>query len=207
MAKEIEAKFLNIDKDALRARLRAGGFQLIEPEYLMRRKTFDCSLVFPERKMWGRVRREAGRVTMTLKEIIGEGINGMQEFELTVDDFETACAFMQCAGMPIKSSQENTRELWRRADVEVALDTWPGLKPFVEIEAAAEADVRAVSAELGFDFRDALFGGVDIVYEHELGIPADEFTKLPEITFTSPPRHSAPPLPPSGGSPHAAPAA
>lgn len=133
MAKEIEAKFLQIDKNAMRARLLALGFQLIDPEYLMRRKTFNCGLVFPGRNKWGRVRQEAGRVTMTLKEITGDGINDTHEIELIVDDFERACEFLECAGMPAKAFQENMRELWRKAGVEVALDTWPGLKPFIEI--------------------------------------------------------------------------
>jgi adenylate cyclase class 2 len=188
MAKEIEAKFLQIDKDALRAKLHALGFQLINPEYLMRRKTFDCGLIFPGRNKWGRVRQEAGRVTMTLKEITGDGINDTHEIEVTVDDFERACEFLECAGMPAKAFQENRRELWRRAGVEVALDTWPGLEPFIEIEAPAETEVRAVSEELGFDFSQALFGSIDLVYEREIGIPAHQLTKMPEVTFASPPK-------------------
>jgi len=188
MAKEIEAKFLQIDKDALRAKLHALGFQLINPEYLMRRKTFDCGLIFPSKNKWGRVRQEAGRVTMTLKEITGDGINDTHEIEVTVDDFERACEFLECAGMPAKAFQENRRELWRRAGVEVALDTWPGLKPFIEIEAPAETEVRAVSEELGFDFSQALFGSIDLVYEREIGIPAHQLTKMPEVTFASPPK-------------------
>lgn len=191
MAREIEAKFLQVDKDAMRARLRALGFQLINPEYLMRRKTFDCGLVFPGKNKWGRVRQEAGRVTMTLKEITGDGINDTYEIEVTVDDFGKACEFLECAGMPAKAFQENTRELWRRAGVEVALDTWPGLKPFIEIEAATETEVRAVSEELGFDFRQAVFGSIDLVYEREIGILAHQFTKLPEVTFASPPKAAA----------------
>lgn len=191
MAREIEAKFLQVDKDAMRARLRALGFLLINPEYLMRRKTFDCRLVFPGKNKWGRVRQEAGRVTMTLKEITGDGINDTYEIEVTVDDFGKACEFLECAGMPAKAFQENTRELWRRAGVEVALDTWPGLKPFIEIEAATETEVRKVSEELGFDFSHALFGSIDLVYEREIGILAHQFTKLPEVTFASPPKAAA----------------
>jgi adenylate cyclase class 2 len=190
MAKEIEAKFLQVDKDDLRARLHALGFQLINPEYLMRRKTFDCGLIFPGKNKWGRVRQEAERVTMTLKEITGDGINDTHEIEVTVDDFEKACEFLECAGMPAKAFQENRRELWRRAGVEVALDTWPGLKTFIEIEAPTENEVRAVSEELGYDFSQALFGSIDLVYEKEIGIPAHQFTRLPEITFASPP-HAA----------------
>ena len=41
MKKEIEATFLSVDKNSMRAKLKEMGFELKTPEYLMRRKTFD----------------------------------------------------------------------------------------------------------------------------------------------------------------------
>lgn len=75
MKKEIEATYLSVDKDAVRKKLRAAGFVLQTPEYTMRRKTFDFSLVAPGRNKWGRVREESDKVTMTVKEVRGSGIN------------------------------------------------------------------------------------------------------------------------------------
>lgn len=190
MAKEIEAKFLRINKDALRSKLQSLGFQLVHPEYVMRRKTFDCGIIDPGKNKWGRVRQEAGRITMTMKEVTGSGIDDTTEVELVVDDFDKACEFLEFCGMPAKAFQENTRELWRRGNVEATLDTWPGLMPFVEIEAPAEFEVRAVSEEIGFDFKSAVFGSVDQVYELETGIPAQSITKMKVITFSNPPTTS-----------------
>jgi len=191
MKNEIEATFLSINKDVMRDKLKSAGFKLKTPEYLMRRKTFDFSRIAPGRNKWGRVRQEADKVTMTVKEIRGSGINDTYEVELIVNDFETAAAFFEACGIPAKAYQENMREVWVRNGVEVTIDTWPGLNPFVEIEGENEKVVREISKELGFDFKKAVFGSIDLVYEKELGIPAQTIIRLPEITFANPPKKNA----------------
>jgi len=191
MKNEIEATFLSINKDVMRDKLKSAGFKLKTPEYLMRRKTFDFSRIAPGRNKWGRVRQEADKVTMTVKEIRGSGINDTYEVELVVNDFGAAVAFFEACGIPAKAYQENMREVWVRNGVEVTIDTWPGLNPFVEIEGENEKVVREISKELGFDFKKAVFGSIDLVYEKELGIPAQTIIWLPEITFANPPKKNA----------------
>ena len=191
MKKEIEATYLSVDKEDIRNKLKAVGFTLQTSEYMMRRKTFDFSRVAPGRNKWGRVRQESGRVTMTVKEVRGSGINDTYEVELVVNDFDTAASFFEACNIPAKAFQENMREVWERDEVEVTIDTWPGLNPFVEIEAATENIVRKVSDEFGFDFEKAVFGSIDLVYEKELGIPAETIIRLPEITFSNPPNKNA----------------
>jgi adenylate cyclase class 2 len=188
MIKEIEAAFLGVDKDTMREKLNACGFKLITPEHLMRRKTFSFPGLQPGQKKWGRVRQESDKVTMTVKEIKGPGIQDVYETQVTVNDFDLATAFFEACGIPAKAMHESMRELWLRDNVEVTIDTWPGLKPFVEIEASTEETVRAISKELGFDFSKAVFGSADLIYEKELGIPAEEILELPEITFKNPPQ-------------------
>ena len=190
MKKEIEATFLSVDKDSMRAKLKKAGFDLETPEYMMRRKTFDFFSV-PRRKKWGRVRQESDKVTMTVKEIRGSGINDTYEIELVVNDFDAATAFFEACDIHAKAFQENMREVWTRDGVEVTIDTWPGLNPFVEIEGIDEKTVREVSNELGFDFGKAVFGSIDLVYEKETGIPAETIIRLPEITFANPPKKNA----------------
>ena len=188
MKKEIEATYLSINKEKTREKLKASGFVLQTPEYMMRRKTFDFSRVAHGRNKWGRVRQEADRVTMTVKEIRGSGINDTYEVEVVVNDFNIASDFFEACDIPAKAFQENMREVWTRDGVEVTIDTWPGLNPFVEVEAETEEVVRKISEELDFNFDEAVFGSIDIVYEKELGVPAETIIKLPEITFANPPK-------------------
>ncbi|MBI2050526.1 MAG: adenylyl cyclase [Parcubacteria group bacterium] len=191
MKNEVEATFLSVNRDAVRNKLKAAGFELKTPEYVMRRKTFDFSRVAPGKNKWGRVRQESDKVTVTIKEIRGSGINDVYEVELVVNDFDTAVSFFEACGVPVKSFQENMREVWKRNGVEVMIDTWPGLNPFVEIEGADETVVRETSKELGFDFEQGVFGSVDLIYEKELGIPTKAIDRMPEITFAHPPKKNA----------------
>lgn len=191
MKNEIEARFLSINKAEMREKLKSAGFKLKTPEYLMRRKTFDFSRVAPGHNKWGRVRQESDKVTMSVKEIRSSDISNVYEVELVVNDFDTAVAFFEACGISVKAFQENVREVWIRDGIEVTIDTWPGLNPFIEIEGSNENTVREVSQELGFDFEKAVFGSIDLVYEKELGIPAKTITRLPEITFSNPPKKNA----------------
>ena len=67
---------------------------------------------------WGRVRKEADKITMTVKEIHGDGIEDTYETEIEVDDFDKACAIFEACNIKEKAFQENLREEWRRGDVE-----------------------------------------------------------------------------------------
>lgn len=188
MKNEFEAKFVNVDKEDVRKRLLHARFTLDTPEYLMRRQTFDLSHIFPGKSKWARVRQEADRVTMSIKEVRGEGIGDNYEIELTVDGFDRACSFLSECSMVPQSLQENKREVWSRDGVEVSIDTWPSLEPFVEVEAQTEDVVRSVSEELGFTFSDALFGSIDMIYEKLLDIPSKTIITSPKITFDDPPK-------------------
>lgn len=191
MKNEIEATFINIDKDIIRNKLGTIGFKLGTPEYLMRRKTYDFSKIAPGKNKWGRVRQEIDKVTMTIKEIRGTGINDTYELELVVDDFDKACSFFEECDIPGKAFQENKRELWVRNNIKATIDTWPGLSPFLEIEGLDEASVKAVVNDIGLIFNDAVFGSIDLIYEKVLGIPSKKITLLPEITFANPPKKNA----------------
>lgn len=190
MKNEVEATFLSVDKDSTRTKLKMAGFKLKAPEYMMRRKTFDL-LSSPGTKKWGRVRQESNKITMTVKEIRGTGINDTYEIELVVNDFDAACSFFEACDIKAKAFQENMREVWVRDGVEATIDTWPGLNPFVEIEGLDESIVRNISRELDFDFSKAIFGSIDLIYEKEIGIPAETIIRLPEITFANPPKKNA----------------
>jgi adenylate cyclase class 2 len=59
-------------------------------------------------------------------------------------------------------------------DIEATIDTWPGLEPFIEIEGPNKESVRNISEKLGFKFKHAVFGSIDLVYEKILGIPFEK---------------------------------
>jgi adenylate cyclase class 2 len=191
MKNEIEATFLSVNKELMRAKLKETGFILSIPEYIMRRKTFKFPNVPIGHSKWGRIRQESDKITMTIKDIRGSGISDVYESEIIVNDFNAGTAFFEACGITQNAFQENLREVWKHNEVEATIDTWPGLDPFIEVEGGNEDIVKKISEKLGFRFEEAVFGSIDLVYEKVLGIPSEEIINLPEITFKNPPKKNA----------------
>lgn len=128
MQQEREAKFLRINPDAMREKLRTVGARLAHPERLMRRTVFDFSdRTLDQQGAWMRVRDEGDRVTLAFKQVTGAGIEDVREIELVVDDFEKAGKLLAALGCQQKAYQETKREKWTLYGAEVTIDTWPGL--------------------------------------------------------------------------------
>lgn len=152
MQKEIEIKFLGIDKDSIRRKLQENGFVRITEEFLMQRKTFHP--VSTDKNEWFRVRRESDKITMTYKRIHSNDLSGTEEVEIVVDDFDNAAEILMKTGLRNTSTQENLREIWKREEVEVCIDTWPGLDPYIEIEAPTEKQVMFMVEKFGLNFEE-----------------------------------------------------
>ena|SRR3989344_848812 len=181
---EYEATFPNIDKDDIRKRLKKSGATLIKPEFLQRRTVFDLPKGHEIDGGWLRVRYEGDKITMSLKVVSGGAITDQKEICLTVDSYESAVNFLKRVGCAEKSYQETRRELWRIDNVDITIDEWPFLEPFVEIEGGSEVTVRAVAEQFGFDYSSAVFGATDVLYERKYGVTFDTINnRTPRIVF------------------------
>lgn len=164
MNSEIEAKFVNVDHDDVRNKLKSVGAMCEHPMRLMRRSVFHNDEMVGK-NAYTRVRDEGDKVTMTYKQFDdASSINGVREIETSVGDFETAVAILEQTGLSKDTYQETKRETWKWDDVEVVLDLWPWVDPYIEIEGPSEERVRAVAEALGFVWSDAVYGGVASVY-------------------------------------------
>lgn len=188
MQVELEAKFLCVDVPQLRARLAAAGYVLLRPLFTMHRSVFRPADTDAAGRTWGRVRDEGDKITMAIKTVRdADTIDGVLEAEVTIDSFEQAELLLQAAGFQRTAFQETTREAWAQGDVAITIDTWPGLQPFMEIEAPTAEAVLGAAERLGYSPVDAVYGSVTQVYERELGIPREVVNRLPRITFAEPP--------------------
>lgn len=172
---EYEATFEKVDKDEVRARLRAAGATLVRPEFLQKRVVFNLPSGHEIPGGWLRVRNEGDKTTMSLKVVNGDRIEDQKEICLKVDDFDAAVQLLAMVGADRKAYQETKRELWALNGVDVTIDEWPFLEPFVEVEGKGEAEVRAVSEKIGFDYATALFCSVDTLYARKYGFEEDVF--------------------------------
>ncbi|MDB5182539.1 MAG: uncharacterized protein JWO47_323 [Candidatus Saccharibacteria bacterium] len=189
MQQEIEAKFLNTNHEAMRAMLKEAGAICEHPMRIMRRVHFD----FPDGRFQNnghpkrlRVRDEGDKFTVTFK--AKNKTNYVGEIETTVGSYDNMIAIFKAIGLIDFSYQESKRETWIINNVEVVLDEWPWLNPYMEIEGADEASIQAVAKILGLDWVDAKFGSVDIVYmdQYKGMKDSDSVGDLPEVKFDIP---------------------
>src|SRR6266508_6807547 len=184
MKPEIEAKFLDVDHNALRAKLKELGAECTKPMRLMKRKNYD----FSDRRLqkidgWVRLRDEGGKVTLAYKQLKDRTLHGTHEVSTTVDNFEATDAFLMAIGLEASSYQETKRESWHLDDFEIELDQWPRAKPYIEMEGPDEASLKDLAIKLGLDWGKVKHGSVEVVYQGEYDASDDEIDDIPVITF------------------------
>lgn len=167
MQPEIEAKFTNINHTDIRQKLEKLGAICEQPMTLFKRITVN-SPEMRAKNAWMRVRNEGRKITMTYKQIDELSVTGVKEVEVEVSDFNESVALLMASIPQAWSSyQESKREIWQLDDVEIVLDEWPWLQPYIEIEAKTETAVRDIAAKLDLDWNDAYFGDVMVLYRLE----------------------------------------
>ena len=180
---EYEATFLNVNKDKIRKRLKKAGAKLIRPEFLQKRVPFHLPKDKRSKDAWLRVRDEGDKITLSLKVVDGKKIENQKEICLEVNDFNKAVKLLELIGCKKKSYQETKRELWELDNVEITIDEWPFLEPFVEVEGKSEAKVKRVSEKIGFNYDKALFCAIGKLYKMKYGIHPDQINTIKRITF------------------------
>ena len=180
MQNEIEAQFLDINKDEIRSKLQSIGATCTKPEILMKRVVFGVS-----NHEFIRVRDEGDKIVMTYKNVSDDkDILGTKEVNVIVDDYDNAVLLMKGTKLRAKAHQETLREIWNYQDVEICIDTWPWIPTFIEIEGPTEESVWSTAKKLGLKKSSAKFGSVDSTYNHYYGVDCDIVNaKTPVITF------------------------
>lgn len=181
---EYEATFPNIDKDKVREMLKKAGATLMRPEFMQKRVVFNIPKGHEIPGAWLRVRDEGDKITLSLKIVNGTKIEDQKEICIKVDDFEETAQLLATLGCDKKAYQESKRELWMLDNVEITIDEWPFLEPFVEIEGKSEEEVMKVAQKINFDYSKALFCDASTLYKNKYKISEDRINNhTPLITF------------------------
>jgi adenylate cyclase class 2 len=148
---EHEAKILDINPDATeRLILDKGGQKL--GERFMRRYVYDITP--GDQSKWIRLRDTGDEITLTVKQITSDAIDGTHEIEVGVDDFAATHALLGVMGFTAKSYQETKRTSFILDGAQVEIDTWPQIPPYLEIEAGSKDEVVRVAGLLGYTDAD-----------------------------------------------------
>ena len=178
---EYEATFIDINKDEMRKKFKDAGAKLIRPEFLQKRRNF--YLPNKKRHAWLRVRDEGDKITMSLKIINGDKIEDQKETCFTINNFNEGIEFLAILGCEQKGYQESKRELWKLDGVDITIDEWPFLEPFIEVEGKSEQEVKKVCTKVGLNYNKALFCAVGRLYENKYNIPSNKINTIPNIIF------------------------
>lgn len=191
MKTEFEIKFLKINKNKIEEKLKSLWWICVKKNTLMKRAVFDNPT---KNKSYVRVRDEWDKITCTYKEIIESenwdlDINSVKELETEIQDFNSMVWIFKNLWLKQKAFQESYREIWEiNNEIEIMIDEWPWVSPFIEIEWKNEDLVKKYSELLWFNYSEWIFWAVDEVYFYEKWFERDFINNLEEITFENFPK-------------------
>ncbi|RKT18819.1 adenylate cyclase class 2 [Streptomyces sp. 1114.5] len=174
-ATEFEAKLLNVEPERIRAVLAQVGAEHLG-DRVQRRYVYDI----PGRPgVWVRLRDTGHNVTLCVKEIHSDAIDGVTETETVVGDFDTANTLLGKLGYQPKAYQENRRSSWTLGGAAVEIDEWPLIPPYLEIEGDSADHVHATALALGLPLGELTSENTTKVYlRYGIDIEA-----IPRLTF------------------------
>lgn len=160
---EFEVRLLEIEKEKIIQKLEELGAER-KWEALQKRYIYDFLPVIKGK--WIRLRTNGNTSTLTIKNIISSKIDGTQELEIEVDDFEKTNLILKELGYVPKSYQENKRCQYVLDGVEIDIDSWPLIPTYMEIEGKGEDEVYKILEKLEVDYRNVISHSVDEIYKY-----------------------------------------
>ena len=169
--KEIEIRFLEIDKKALIERLFELGAKDQGDTMLEEVIIYDPEFKWREERRFVRLRRSNNEVLLSYKENKEQTIDSTIEIEFGISDFNKAQLFFEKIGLVCFRRQEKRRHTFLLGEVIIDIDTWPRIPTYVELEGPSEASLRKIASELSLDWDKALTNDARWVIEQHYKIP------------------------------------
>lgn len=175
MHREIEVRFLEIDRDALIQKLKRLGAVDQGEDFLKEIIFYDKGLTWQKgvRKLV-RVRKTNKGTFVTYKHQAEVIATGTEEIEFRVEgSIDSVTKFLERVGLVAYRHQEKRRHTFILGDVTVDIDTWPQVPTYLEIEGPSEDALKDTAAQLGLDWKNAVFENPSVVINKYYGIPVE----------------------------------
>ena len=174
MNTEVEVRLLDINKENLISKLEKNNAKFIGDWYQIR-YVYDFNPI--QSNKWIRLRTNGITNTLTIKEIKDTSIEGTKELEIEVSSIEDTDKILEELGYKKRSIQENKRVRYILNDVEIDIDTWPHLNPYVEFEGNSEKQIKEVVEILGLDYSKCITDNAQDIYM-SLGYTQEDLNNL-----------------------------
>ena len=130
---------------------------------------------------WIRLRQSNDKVELTLKYIYNTNkeynIDDVKEIEIKCDNFEMANLLLEEMGYSKKKLVEKYRKSYTYNDLDIVIDSWPLISPYMEIEGKKVEDIYDMVNKLGYKDEDAKIMNTDDIYLDN-GINLDDYIVL-----------------------------
>lgn len=177
MAIEYEARFLEIDKDALINTLHS--LEAVDKGETLLKETifYDQAGSWQENGKLVRVRtKNHTDTTVTFKHHRSQSIDGALETEFHTDNAGTIEEFLAQIGLVASRWQEKTRHTFTLDETTIDIDTWPQVPTYVEIEGVSEQSIQQTAYKLGLQWQDAVYEDARNILENRYNIPIRTLT-------------------------------
>ncbi len=169
--REIEARFLDVRKEELVQKLKALGAEDLGEELLQEVIIYGPESKWKDENRVMKIRKERGKITLVYKQNHSHTVDGTEEIELEINDFEKGVTLLEKAGLPPSRRQEKRRYTFRFEETTIDIDTWPKIPTYVELEGPSENVLRETAKKLGLDWGKAEFRNPRTVIEDVYHIP------------------------------------
>ena len=174
--KEIEVRFLEVDKSGLKEKLLSLGGADLGEELLEEIIFYGKDVAWEGKtKKFVRVRKNSKRVTLAYKDHSVRSLGETEEIECVVDDFDKVCLLLERIGLAPFRRQEKRRHTFTLGNVTVDIDTWPSLPTFVELEGQSEGELKEAAMKLGLDWKSRHVGSVRELMEEHYNLPVGTY--------------------------------
>lgn len=174
MHTEYEVRILEIDPKEMVEKLEKLHATLIF-DAMQKRYVYDFKPKVDSK--WIRLRTNGEKTTLAIKNVATSKIDGTQELEIEVDDFDRCHLILKELGYEERSYQENKRIQYDLNGVEIDIDTWPKMPTYMEVEGASEEAVYHALDVLGIDKEDCTSLDVESIYG-QYGIDVKNVSEL-----------------------------
>ena len=172
---EIEERVLEINPEEIIKKLEDLKATKVG-EWNQKRYVYDFNPI--RENEWIRLRTNGESTTLTYKNIEKNSIDGTKELEVEVSDFDETNQLLNVLGYKAKGYQENKRIRYILNNVEVDIDFWPLIPPYLEIEATSVDDIRKVEELLEIDKNKITTLNCQDIYKDIYGINIKEIKEL-----------------------------
>lgn len=180
MKKEIETRFLEIDKKKLVKKLLSLG-ALNEGEEKLEEIIFHAAdMSWVGKRKFVRLRKTKDKIKLTYKENTGQKIDSAQEIELEVSDLNKCSEFFQKIGLTAMRELEKNRHTFKLDDITIDIDTWPKIPAYAEIEGPSVKAIQKICDKLDLDWNNRFDGDAREVFRHY----GSDLDKLTMVTFS-----------------------